>query len=149
MSVRKSCLVGLPEVGLPESISHQEVPPQLLCSIRTLSWSTGSQIVHFGLAHIFYIFSSQWVVLWLILRAEDCLLEQNSTRAQTGSVTRQGKAMIGLGSDKIQIKEIDKKQQNQNRFLHQFQKKKNRSLLKTWLSGIKLELLRRQKKAVK
>ena len=29
----KSSLVGLPEVGLSESISHQEVPPQLLCII--------------------------------------------------------------------------------------------------------------------
>ena len=51
--------------------------------------------------HIFSIsFSSQWVVRWLILKAKVCLLEKNSTRAQTGSVTRQGKAMIGLGSIK-------------------------------------------------
>ena len=33
--LRKSYLVGLPEVGLPESISHQKVPPQLLCFICT------------------------------------------------------------------------------------------------------------------
>ena len=32
----KSSLVGLPEVGLSESISHQEVPPQLLCIICTV-----------------------------------------------------------------------------------------------------------------
>ena len=31
-----SYLVGLPEVGLPESISHQEVPPQSLCIICTV-----------------------------------------------------------------------------------------------------------------
>ena len=31
--LRKSYLVGLPEVGLPESISHQKVPPQLLCIV--------------------------------------------------------------------------------------------------------------------
>ena len=31
--LRKSYLVGLSEVGLPESISHQKVPPQLLCFI--------------------------------------------------------------------------------------------------------------------
>ena len=33
--LRKSYLVGLSEVGHPESISHQEVPPQLLCFICT------------------------------------------------------------------------------------------------------------------
>ena len=31
--LRKTYLVGLPEVGLLESISHQKVPPQLLCII--------------------------------------------------------------------------------------------------------------------
>ena len=31
--LRKSYLAGLPEVWLSESISHQEVPPQLLCII--------------------------------------------------------------------------------------------------------------------
>ena len=34
--LRKSYLVGLSEVGLPESISHQKVPPQLLCIICTV-----------------------------------------------------------------------------------------------------------------
>ena len=34
--LRKSYLVGLPEVGLPESISHEKVPPQLLCIICTV-----------------------------------------------------------------------------------------------------------------
>ena len=34
--LRKSYLVGLPEVGLPESISHKKVPPQLLCIICTV-----------------------------------------------------------------------------------------------------------------
>ena len=33
--LKKSYLVGLSEVGLPESISHQKVPPQLLCFICT------------------------------------------------------------------------------------------------------------------
>ena len=33
--LRKSYLVCLSEVGLPEFISHQEVTPQLLCSICT------------------------------------------------------------------------------------------------------------------
>ena len=33
---RKSYLVGLPEVGLPEAISHEKVPPQLLCIICTV-----------------------------------------------------------------------------------------------------------------
>ena len=34
--LRKTYLGGLPEVGLPESISHQKVPPQLLCIICTV-----------------------------------------------------------------------------------------------------------------
>ena len=33
--LRKTYLGGLSEVGLPESISHQKVPPQLLCFICT------------------------------------------------------------------------------------------------------------------
>ena len=33
--LRNSYLVGLSEVGLPESISHQKIPPQLLCFICT------------------------------------------------------------------------------------------------------------------
>ena len=36
VNVRKSYLVGLPEVVLSESISHQEVPPQILCTICTV-----------------------------------------------------------------------------------------------------------------
>ena len=34
--LRKTYLGGLPEVGLPESINHQKVPPQLLCIICTV-----------------------------------------------------------------------------------------------------------------
>ena len=34
--LKKSYLVGLPEVGLPDLISHQEVPPQLLCILCTI-----------------------------------------------------------------------------------------------------------------
>ena len=34
--LRNTYLGGLPEVGHPESISHQKVPPQLLCIICTV-----------------------------------------------------------------------------------------------------------------
>ena len=39
--LRKSYLVGLSEVGLPKSISHQGVPPQLLSFICTSIASLG------------------------------------------------------------------------------------------------------------
>ena len=56
--------------------------------------------------------------------------------------------MIGLGPDEIQIKR-DKKKTTKPKQVPPPIPEQSRALLKTWLSGFKLELLRRQKKAVK
>ena len=47
--LRKSYLVDLSEVGLPESISHQEVPPQLFTALNetvlAISWRKNPKLL--------------------------------------------------------------------------------------------------------